>query len=122
MSDKNEKIFVNFTNHPSEKWGIEQKKAASQYGEIKDLVFPDVDPDSDETSIRDEAAKYVSLIQAMNPAAVMCQGEFTLTYAVVRMLTGRGIRCVAACSRRLVENAPDGAKIVRFEFTRFREY
>ena len=37
-----EKVFVNFTNHPSETWEEKQIEAAHQYGKIVDLPFPNV--------------------------------------------------------------------------------
>ena len=35
-----EKIFINFSNHPSDRWDDKQKKASEQYGRIKDIPFP----------------------------------------------------------------------------------
>lgn len=65
-------------------------------------------------------------ILSFTPDAVMCQGEFTLTYSVVKKLKEKGIRVLAACSRRSVIMKPAGnggfSKIVDFEFVQFREY
>ena len=57
----------------------------------------------------------------MEPAAVMCQGEFTFVYSLVRRLKEKKVVCLAACSERMVADTADG-KIVRFEFVKFREY
>lgn len=58
--------------------------------------------------------------------AVMCQGEFTLSYAIIKRLKERGICAVAACSRREAEEIlqEDGStrKKVVFHFEGFREY
>lgn len=35
-----EKIFINFSNHPSGRWDVKQKKASEQYGRIVDIPFP----------------------------------------------------------------------------------
>lgn len=56
----------------------------------------------------------------------MCQGEFTLTYAIVTRLKKNGITVFAACSRRGTEEIrnADGStqKKVLFSFERFREF
>ena len=31
------KMFINLTNHPSDKWSESQRKAAEEYGEIVDI-------------------------------------------------------------------------------------
>ena len=36
--------MINFTNHPYDMWDEKQKKAASIYGDIKEIPFPPVDP------------------------------------------------------------------------------
>lgn len=33
-------MFINLTNHPSDKWSKEQLEAARKYGEVVELVFP----------------------------------------------------------------------------------
>ena len=33
-----ENIFINFSNHSSDRWSNEQKKAALNYGEIIDII------------------------------------------------------------------------------------
>ena len=45
------KIFVNHTNHPSERWSAEQITAAKVYGEIIDFPFPLIDPSASEEEI-----------------------------------------------------------------------
>ena len=70
--------------------------------------------------------KYIDQILSKSAEVVMCQGEFSLSYYVVRQLEKRGIVCLAACSRRnvLEKVLEDGRtrKEVEFEFVRFREY
>lgn len=113
--------FVNFSNHPSEKWCDEQRKAAEEYGEITDIPFPDVSPEADESEIGVLASGFVERILKLSPEAVMVQGEFTLAFAVVEMLRANGIKCLAACSKRLVQEHGD-ERTIRFEFVRYREY
>ena len=113
--------FVNFSNHPHEKWEQIQLNAARAYGEIVDLTFPEVDPYADEKAVNELADIYAMQILALKPAAVMCQGEFTLVYSVIKRLKERNISVLAACSRRDVTEE-DGKKISEFHFARFREY
>ena len=113
--------FINFSNHPSAQWGTEQFKKAREFGEVIDLAFPSVSPEADENEIARLAEAFAGKIIGMAPAAVMIQGEFTLAFAVVLRLKQKGIKCLAACSNRLVEEE-DNVKLVRFDFVRFREY
>lgn len=115
------KIFVNFTNHSSLEWDDKQKKAAERYGEIFDVPFPAVDPHKGEAYIEELAKRCLAEILKLEPAAVLCQGEFCLVYRLVSLLKEKGIPVFAACSSRMVE-VKDGKKEVLFQFCRFREY
>lgn len=119
-------MFLNCSNHCSVNWGMEQKKAAESWGEIADYAFPAVDADADEQKIDALAEKAAAEIISMHPEAVMCQGEFTLTYALVSRLKEAGILVLAACSERKVveELLQDGEirKTSGFVFVRFRRY
>lgn len=115
------KVFVNFTNHPSSEWDSRQRKAAEGYGEIVDIQFPMVDPRKGEAYIGELAERCLAEILMMEPAAVLCQGEFCLVYRLVSLLKEKRIPVLAACSRRMVE-MKDGKKEVFFQFCRFREY
>jgi hypothetical protein len=113
-------MFVNFTNHPSAVWAEAQLKAAALYGEITDIAFPVVNPKRDEAYITALAEDYAAKIYAYRPAAVLCQGEMTLTFAVAGILMHKyGLTVLAACSERSVSK---GNKAVEFKFVRFREY
>lgn len=52
----------------------------------------------------------------------LVQGEFTLTIELVRRLQARGITCLAATSKRDVEEGADGRRVSTFTFVRFRAY
>lgn len=118
--------FINFSNHPSGNWSEKQLAAARKWGEIADLPFPNVEPDATKEQIEELAETMAAQIQAQNPAAVMCQGEFTLTFQVVTHLKAAGILTLSACSRRQVTEVrqADGTsrKVSVFEFVQFREY
>ncbi len=55
----------------------------------------------------------------------MCQGEFCLSYHVIERLKKAGVRVVAACSERVVEEVygkTGTEKKSVFQFIQFREY
>ena len=120
-------VFVNFSNHPSDLWGEKQKSAVLSYADkIVDIPFPGVDPEFETDEIAELGDQYVKQILSLSAGAVMCQGELSLTYYVVRQLEKCGIVCLAACSQRNVKEKTleDGRvqKEVEFEFVKFREY
>lgn len=118
-------VFINHSNHPSEKWPAGQKEAALAYGKIVDLDFPAVKADCSEDDVRGLAKETFAKITAMHPAAVLCQGEYTYTYELVKMLQEAGIDVFAACSERKAGEVLEGEisrKISYFQFVRFRKY
>ena len=120
-------IFVNFSNHPSSRWSEEQLKVAGQqYGEIVDVPFPSLDPCMDERAIAEIGEDCIEKILELSPCAVMCQGEFTLTFYVVNRLINKGITCVSACSERSsVEMMQEDGSVRKeslFLFRGFRKY
>ncbi len=119
-------MFVNFSNHPSDKWQRKQIEEAHKYGEIVDCPFPSVPSNATEEDIKKLADESVEKILILNPDAVMCSGEFTLTFSVLKRLMERGILCVCACSERktVEQNQADGTtcKVSVFEFQGFRKY
>ena len=115
------KVFVNFTNHSSDTWEENQLEAARRYGPITDLPFPGVFPDAYEKDIEALGKKCCKQILELEPAAVLCQGEFSLTYFVAARLREKGVKVLTACSeRRVVQKG--NVKSSVFEFVRFREY
>lgn len=118
-------MFINFTNHPSAAWSDAQLCAAQAYGEITDIPFPMVDPFADTQAVHELADKFAAQIIELAPDCVLCQGEFSLAFAVVERLKRQGLKVVVACSnRRVSEELVDGVtrKIVEFVFCGFREY
>ena len=121
-----ERVFVNCTNHPSSRWSKEQLEEAEKMGRVVDIAFPNVDPHATEEEIRRLAEETTQSILHENPAAVLCQGEFTLTHALTAKLQEFGIPVYAACSERNVieETDADGNTIRKtvFVFAGFRKY
>lgn len=114
-------MFINFTHHESAMWSSNQIEAAKQYGEIKDLPYPDVSPNSTTEEVHQLGEKYYKEIMKYQPTAVLCQGEFTLANYIIRRLQENKIKVVSACSERntyVIGNE----KRSRFEFVQFREY
>lgn len=120
------KIFVNHTNHPSARWNSEQTAAAKVYGEIVDLPFPAISPHASSEEIRELVRANAEKILELEPAAVLCQGEFNYTFEMVERLKNFGVKVLAATSERVTheEILPDGSSrsISTFRFVQFREY
>lgn len=120
------KIFINHTNHPSTRWCAEQISAAEVYGEILDIPFPAIEPEATAEEVREVVGIYLEKILAQEPAAVLCQGEFNYTFALVEQLKNFGVKVMAATSKRVTseEVLPDGStrQVSTFRFVRFREY
>lgn len=117
---KNNK-FVNFTNHPHDRWDEKQLKAAQKYGEVVDVPFPNVDPSATREEILSLSDIYVKKIEELEPNAVLCQGEFTLCYNVVKKLKKKGYLVFSSTSNRVVVEKGNVKESI-FEFVQFREY
>ena len=120
------KNFINHTNHPSNRWSAEQIAAAEVFGEILDLPFPAVNPYATSEEIRELVELNLQKILELEPAAVLCQGEFNYTFEMTARLKSFGVKVLAATSERvsIEEIQPDGStrQISNFRFVKFREY
>ena len=120
------KYFVNVSNHKSEYWYTEQRQAAEHYGTIVDIPFPSIDSNADESDITVLVEDFYNKIKKYELGAVMVQGEFTFSYALIKRLRAEGVTVLAACAEREVveKYKPDGTvyKQSTFRFCRFREY
>lgn len=118
--------FLNISNHPSSLWSEKQKKAAENFGPIIDISFPDVNPSASEEEINAMAEELFTKAMKFSPSAVMCQGEFTLSYCLISMFLRHEIKCLAACTeRRTVEVPQEDGTIIKtslYDFVKFREY
>jgi hypothetical protein len=120
-------MFLNISNHASRDWPDSQRRAAENLGgSIADLMFPDVPPEAGEPEVEAMSEKIAERVAGMHPVAAMVQGEFTLTWLIVRRLQQMGIACYSATARRdvAVQSQPDGSikKTSTFRFVRFRRY
>jgi CRISPR-associated Csx2 family protein len=118
-------LLINLSNHPSRLWKEEQLEAASSYGEVVDIPFPDVDPEGDEVYIQTLCHEYTEKILHLSQdknVTVHVMGEMTLTHCLVNALVSKRIPCIASTTQRIVTDKADGTKEVQFVFTQFREY
>ena len=118
-------MLINISNHPIDKWHEKQRSAARQYGELRDIPFPQVAPKASTTEIDKMAAEYVAKIKEVGTkekVVIHIMGEMTFCFALVNMLKAAGYRCIAATAERKVKDLGDGKKEVTFDFVQFREY
>ena len=120
-------MMLNCTNHPFAQWSEAQKcAAAAAYGAVKDLPFPVVSPAWGTRQLAQTADALCAQMTAMEPDAVLCQGEMGLTCAVAYRLWKKGIPVVHACSERIACERRDGegrtVKTSVFAFCAFRAY
>jgi len=120
-----ESVFVNFTNHPSEKWSMEQLSAARAIGTVKDLKFPDIPTDIDrkhfDRLVHDYRNKILELCWGRQ-GTVHIQGEMTFVFRMVTELKARHIRCVASVTKRNTVDLGNGKSQSVFVFEGFRDY
>ena len=118
--------FINFSNHPIAKFTPEQLQALEGFSIVAEVPFPQVPASASREEVQALAQESVERIMAFRPDVVMCQGEFTLTYAVVTELKARGVKVVSACSdrnsREVVHDDGSVTKESVFRFRQFREY
>lgn len=114
------------TNHKSSQWSAEQLARAREYGDIVDVGFPVISPMATEEEVRTVAEINAAKVIRQNPKAVLCQGEYTATFLIARILLSQGIPVFAACSERQVLETSDTngetKKVSVFAFVKFRRY
>lgn len=121
-------MFINLTNHPSEHWNDKQRAAAQAYGEIVDLPFP---PLENRASLTHEQAleiarSYLRRLEELKPRAVLCAGDFYMTFMLVDALKKHGFLVLITLSNRETTEVfhDDGTstKTSIFNFVGFQEY
>lgn len=122
-----EKVFINLSNHPSEKWNDFQKESAlKSHSCIVDIPFPEVDPHGTTQYIDDLVKEYLDRILTYGNPTVMLQGEYLFTYRLIEQLKKLNIVVLASCSeRRTIEYIDENGLTSRkseFEFIEFKEY
>jgi hypothetical protein len=129
------KLFINFSNHPSEKWSDKQFNTALDMvdnGSIIDVPFPNVDPEMTTEDIialaKDMFYKNIMdvIAECDFPDYIILHvmGEMSFTYNfvnIVKNFKGENIDCVVSTTKRNVVEK-DGVKTSVFEFVQFRKY
>ena len=118
-------MLINLSNHPSEKWGEDQKNATFQkFGDIKDYHFPEINPEATTSEIRETAQKIFIEIRNANHSeyCIHLMGEFTFCYQFARLCEINAIPCFVSTTKREVEIKENGEKISKFKFIKFRPY
>lgn len=118
-------MFINFSNHLLSTWIEKQIKAAKEYGELEEIVFPNINPQFTTEQVQMLATDYVAKILTHYPTenlTVHVMGELTFCFSVVQQLKEKGVRCVASTTERVVEETDDNKKVSKFTFVQFREY
>lgn len=119
-------LFLNLSNHSSDKWSKAQLDAARAYGEVVDMPFPVIDPGATTEEIHRLAEEYADRITSSylgrDLMTVHLMGEMTFTFRLVTLLHARGVRCVASTTQRKTSELEGSKKESIFEFQAFREY
>lgn len=119
-------MFINLSNHPSDRWGEAQLETARKnYGEIIDMSFPQIAPNATDEELQILVQEYVQRIMSLakfQNVTVHIMGEMTFTFMVVTRLKEMGIRCVASTTERKTTYKADGTKLSEFSFVKFRKY
>jgi hypothetical protein len=116
-------MLLNFSNHPLASWPQRQMDMALQtYDSVEDLPFPQVDPNFNEVALDNLVEEYFQIILKKKPKAVHVMGELTFCVAIIKRFQKAQINCLASTTHRSTEDRPDGTKVSKFEFVRFRHY
>ena len=126
------RYFVNFTNHPSSKWGEKQLSAAKQLGaEIIDLPFPAVPPEMvDLSALAEKSIDNILFYYDEEGESTMVRrhialhimGETALVNEIVMSLFQSRLDIdiyVSTTERKTVEKGSEKTSI--FEFVQFRQ-
>ena len=121
------KTFINWSNHPYERWSSKQLEVARSLGELMYIEFPKILPEDSPISIKEQAeSSVVEIIEKYdnpNDVVIMLQGEMTFLYHALKLFEQKGYRVVAATTKKLPPKfTPDGKEIKEFEFVGFRDY
>jgi len=121
-------MLINLSNHPSSTWSpIQLQTARDKFGDITDILFPEINPEWDDAQIAELAQTYYLRIREMAEETdavqvVHLMGEYTFCYALVSLLKEAGIQVVVSTSKRQSVMHEDGTKTIKFDFVRFRNY
>lgn len=119
-------MLINLSNHPATDWPVGQKTAATQFGEIRDIPFPNIPPDWDTEPVKTLAYEYLDRIKLIeretgSKPVVHIAGEPVFCFFLIQMLLKENILCITSTTERIVEEESN-IKTTIFKFKRFRKY
>lgn len=118
-------LFINLSNHSSEKWSNEQIDATNG-AKIIDIRFPNINPHWDEKELNDCVQFFFHEIEDtckennISTATVHLMGETGFVCRLGRLLFSKFFTVVHSTTERIVEEK-DGVKQSIFQFVRFRK-
>lgn len=118
-------MFINLSNHPSKNWCKEQTFAAKKYGDIIDITCPIMDASINEDQVKTLAEATINKINEINPAAIMCTGEFSFCYIAINELKKCGYKVFSTRSETKVSNSVVNGvsqRNIAYKFLEFVEY
>jgi hypothetical protein len=122
-------MLINLSNHPTSVWEANQIiQAEKQYGVVRDLPFPSINPCLSTSEIKqlaeDNYLKIIDLLKESNDLnnAVHIMGELTFVFALVEKLKTKKIDALASTTDRSAVTQTDGSKLSKFIFKKFRNY
>lgn len=120
-------LFINLSNHPIEKWGVKQLYEAAKYGDIREIMFPNIPPEWGVEEVDTLAEHFFFKIENMaigfenRTVTVHLMGELIFCFLLANKLLKNGYNVVVSTTERSVEKLNED-KVSHFEFVRFREY
>lgn len=118
-------MFVNISNHQTNKWDKDQYNAATEFGSIIDVEFPLIPPVWDSDEVYRLATNYYSrcknLIADHDSVVFHVAGEPVFCFYLIQLLLEGGFKVMTSTTQRKVVEEGD-KKISVFKFVRFREY
>jgi hypothetical protein len=114
--------FVNISNHSSDRWSVEQREAALEFGsEIIDISFPNIPPNASEGDVHKLAKEFVDKVADFGiKLTIMCMGELSFVISFMSVAAGFNWDFVVATTER-ISIEEDGVKKSVFKFVQFRE-
>ena len=128
-------IFINLSNHPTDKWSEAQKAAVInkyQPKQIIDIAFPPINPEWNLDRVRTLVHAYreeiINHLQDKDDYIILhIMGEMCFTHALVNMMSAYKVNCICSTTKRVVttkydDNGVEIGKETQFEFCKFRDY
>lgn len=120
-------LFINLSNHPIEKWDIKQFDAAVKYGEMRELIFPNIPPEWSVEEVNTLVREFFFKIENLaisferKTVTVHLMGEPIFCFLLANKLLYKGYNVVVSTTERCVKEL-NNEKVSHFKFVRFREY